>query len=392
MRDDAAASCGIPGRRECSMIATIECSELAIPFKAAFKHASAQRSVTQSIWVTARSRDGQAGYGEGCPREYVTGEGLASARAFVAAHHDEWLAAIHDTDGLSAWIASHREEIDANPAAWAAVELALLDLFGKQRGRSVESLLGLPEISGMFRYTAVLGDAPPHQFEAQLTRYQHAGFGDFKIKLSGDPERDRAKVGALLAMGVPPASVRADANNLWPDSGAAARHLQSLNYPFFALEEPLKAGDLAGMSTLSTATGARIILDESCSRLDQLSTIEIGSGRWIVNLRVSKMGGLIRSLEIVEELRRREMPLIIGAHVGETSVLTRAALTVAMAARDILLAQEGAFGTHLLAHDVVESSLMFGAGGTLNVDQLPIGGTPGLGLDMAMGLIVSAVR
>jgi len=48
--------------------------------------------------------------------------------------------------------------------------------------------------------------------------------------------------------------------------------------------------------------------------------------------------------------------VIVGAHVGETSLLTRAALTVANSARDLLVAQEGAFGTHLLARDVVRAA------------------------------------
>jgi L-Ala-D/L-Glu epimerase len=63
--------------------------------------------------------------------------------------------------------------------------------------------------------------------------------------------------------------------------------------------------------------------------------------------------------------------------VGETSLLTRAALTVAAQAHDLLLAQEGAFGTHLLAADVCEEPLMFGAGGQL---ALRDPAAPGLGI------------
>jgi hypothetical protein len=61
-------------------------------------------------------------------------------------------------------------------------------------------------------------------------------------------------------------------------------------------------------------------------------------------------------------------------------MLTRAALTIANSARDILVAQEGAFGTHLLAHDVIDPPLMFGAGGILDVGTLALGVAPGFGL------------
>jgi L-alanine-DL-glutamate epimerase-like enolase superfamily enzyme len=90
------------------------------------------------------------------------------------------------------------------------------------------------------------------------------------------------------------------------------------------------------------------------------------------------MGGLIRSLQVLERIRDAGLRVIVGAHVGETSLLTRAALTAANAARDILVAQEGAFGTHLLEHDVVDPPIMFGARGELDARDLPAG--PGFGI------------
>jgi L-alanine-DL-glutamate epimerase-like enolase superfamily enzyme len=196
------------------ILESIQLSSLLIPFNLAFKHASAERGTTQTLWVEARSKDGMLGFGEGCPREYVTGESLQSTQTFVAAHLQDWMATIVDLGTLNDWVARHRRDIDMNPSAWAAVELALLDLIGKTEKKSVEALLGLPELSGSFRYTAVLGDASPRQFEAQLAHYLKAGFRDFKIKLSGDRTRDSAKVQALFAANISSRAVRADANNL----------------------------------------------------------------------------------------------------------------------------------------------------------------------------------
>ncbi len=358
---------------------SVRASVLTIPFNVAFKHASAERSVSQTLWVEARTRDGVIGRGEGCPREYVTAESLGTACGFVAAHTDEWLA-MGDLDALTAWAAQHREDIDRNPAAWTAVELALLDLFGKTSGRSVEAILQVPELAGTFSYTAVLGDASPRQFEMQLAHYAEAGFGTFKIKLSGDRTRDLAKVKALAAAGISPQAVRADANNLWRDTDAAIRDLEALGFRFCAVEEPLQAGDHEGMRQIALALDTAIILDESLLRKDQVARLDESPARIIVNVRVSKMGGLLRSLELVRELRLRGIQLIVGAHVGETSMLTRAALTVANSARDLLLAQEGAFGTHLLAHDVIDPPLMFGPGGALEIGTRGIATAPGFGL------------
>lgn len=365
------------------VIDSIAARTLHVPFKAAFVHASACRSATQSIWVTALAQDGTSGVGEGCPREYVTRESVATAHAFVSAHCLDWRSSIGDVATLARWVERHRDAIDAQPAAWAAVELALLDLIGQAEGRTVESLLGLPPLAGCFRYTAILGDASPAAFEAQLAAYQAAGFRDFKVKLCGDLKRDQPKVSALLAAGIVETAVRADANNLWTGAARVLRYLDALRFRFAALEEPLRAGDFAGMRCISKALGTRIILDESMLRADQLSEIRADAHRWIANVRVSKMGGLLRSLRFAAEARESGLPIIVGAHVGETSVLTRAGLTLASGMRDHVVAREGAFGTHLLEHDVVRPSIMFDRNGIVDVAALQIGTAPGFGLTMS---------
>jgi L-alanine-DL-glutamate epimerase-like enolase superfamily enzyme len=362
-------------------IDSIEASVLEIPFKVAFKHASAERTAMQSLWVEVRG-SGIVGLGEGCPRAYVTGETLETSLAFAAAHRVEWLERISDLASLRAWVDGHRAEIDANPAAWSAVEIAIVDALGREAGVPIEVLLGTPELRGTYRYTAVIGDGSPAAFEAQLAGYRKAGFRDFKIKLAGELERDLAKVGALKAAGIAPQSVRADANNLWRDPAAAIAHLGALDFPFFAIEEPLGAGDHPGMREIAAARGARIVLDESALREEQLIPLGPDAERWIVNVRISKMGGLLRSIRVVARARELGLRVIVGAHVGESSVLTRAALCIAEGARDVLVAQEGAFGTHLIERDPVTPCWMFGAGGRLDVASLPAG--PGLGLEKAI--------
>ncbi len=355
------------------MIDSVVARALEIPFKTSFAHASASRQITQSLWVETALHDGTRGYGEGCPRDYVTGETLQGALAFVAQFRQSVQTHIRDLDTLVEWSHTHQADIDANPSAWCAIELAILDALARQAGQSVELLLGLPEIAGRFRYTAVLGDAGAKRFEAELARYLQAGFRDFKIKLSGDPARDLDKVSLLKAAGVAPNAVRADANNLWEAADDAIRFISNLNYAFGALEEPLGAGDHAGMDRIATHSGCSIVLDESLLRADQLTQFADAPSRWIVNLRISKMGGLLRSLTLLATLRNAGLRVIVGAHVGETSLLTRAALTVASVARDCLMAQEGAFGTHLLEYDVIDPPIMFGAGGLLAASGLPHG-------------------
>jgi L-Ala-D/L-Glu epimerase len=133
------------------------------------------------------------------------------------------------------------------------------------------------------------------------------------------------------------------------------------------------------MAQIANALRISIILDVSVSRRDHLQ-IPSAQGQWIINCRVSKMGGLLRSLELLQAAQKRGLGIIVGAHVGETSVLTRAALTLAQMAGERLIAQEGAFGTHLIVRDVAEPPLMFGAGGVIDLSESDLASRPGLGL------------
>ena len=348
----------------------------AVPFKVVFRHASASRDRAENLIVAAYANDGTVGYGEGCPRDYVTGETTASGLDFIRRHADSLIADVADLAGLRGWIVDHVDDIDRNPAAFCAVETALLDLFGRLSGKSIEELVAMPRPRTDFKYSAVLGNAPHFAYLWQLRRYRRRGFNDFKVKLSGDARRDGRKLGALETA----ERVRLDANNLWTSPDDCVRHLARLHRKVFAVEEPLEAGDLAGFRAVGEATDARIVLDESLVRIGQLETLT-DPDRWIVNIRVSKMGGILRSMAVAQRASRLGVGIIVGCQVGETSLLTRAALPVMQAAGEDLTAAEGAFGTYLLRRDLTTPCVMFGHGGRLGPDQVPDG--PGLGLTVS---------
>ncbi|MFN5351126.1 MAG: enolase C-terminal domain-like protein [Alphaproteobacteria bacterium] len=354
----------------------IELKKLEIPFRVSFKHASAQRTKTETIIALAYSESGVIVYGEGCPRSYVTGESIKSCMDFIANHHHD-IVKVDGIDSLKRFISANQPAIDKNPAAWCAIETAILDLLGKLENKSIEAVLGIPEIQGSFHYTAVLGISNPKVFAAQLAQYIQIGFNDFKVKISGDASIDKANIKAISTT-LPSAKIRLDANNLWNNADEAITYLSSIAKYFWAVEEPIKISDYVGLKTLAEHLGCKIILDESFLKIADLDHLSGDSNIWIPNIRISKMGGLLRSLDIAEECRKRGIKFIIGAQVGETSILTRVAISLANAYRDILIAQEGAYGTHLLEHDINDSPIMFGKKGMVNLGENNI---KGLGLN-----------
>jgi L-alanine-DL-glutamate epimerase-like enolase superfamily enzyme len=203
------------------------------------------------------------------------------------------------------------------------------------------------------------------------------GFLQFKVKPSGRYEHDRDRLALFSGECAEDRDVRLDANNLWQDWRVAADYLQRLPGSFTGIEEPLAADDRGGMASLFRETGIPVILDESLLRAGQVAGLADGIG-WRINLRVSKLGGLLRSLDVLEAARDRGIPVIVCVQVGETSQLTRAALTLATAAGDLLAGQEGAFGAHLLSREICRPVLMFGPGGRLGGELVEkLAGMPG---------------
>ena len=359
----------------------LEAYTFPMPFKTVIRHASASRRQVENLIVVAHAQDGQTGFGEGCPREYVTGETMVSGSRFIAQHADSLIAEVGDAPSLRAWMASHRDAIDANPAAFCAMETAVLDLLGKTRKQTVEEVLGLKFPFGEFRYSAVLADWPYPLYRWQHGRYRVRGFSDYKAKLSGDVYRDRRKLRPFSSRSGRRRRLRVDANNLWTTPDECQNHLNAMPVAPFAIEEPLRSGDLQGCRQIAEATGLQIILDESLARAGQMEALH-DPERWIVNLRVSKMGGVIRSLEVAQEAARRGVGVIVGCHVGETSILSRSALTVMQAVGNRLVAAEGAFGTQLLRRDLTVPSLRFDWAGRLELGRVAGLGASGFGLDL----------
>ena len=196
-----------------------------------------------------------------------------------------------------------------------------------------------------------------------------------------DVGRDRRRLGVFASRAGRRLRLRVDANNLWTSPEECQAHLDSMPATPFAIEEPLQPGDLEGCRQIAKRMGTKIILDESLARAGQLEALD-DPARWIINLRVSKMGGVIRSLEVVREAARRDVGVIVGCHVGETGILSRAALGLMQAAGDRLVAAEGAFGTQLLRRDLTTPSLRFDRAGRLDLSRIADMGETGFGLGL----------
>lgn len=305
--------------------------------------------------------DGAQGRGTALPRGLISGENGRSALAFV--HRlDPAQLPVTNPAALRAWVSEQTQHIDWNPAAWTAVELALLDLIAHREQAALETLLDLPGATGSAApsaapwQTALIGEGTAQQVEGWLTRHICDGRRDYKVSLSGQAALDRHRVEALEAGGITGERARAAAHHLWFTADQAAAYLAQLDYPWWAIEEPLAPGAIAEMRRLGARLDLRLVLDESLHRADQLAPLRVDPAHWVALVRVGKMGGLLRALEFMRQAGEMGIDLILACDDDEPPEVVRATRCLASAAAGNLLAFEGAWQVEMHPESPVPAS------------------------------------
>lgn len=340
---------------------------LRLPFRFSFAHALAAREETTNVLVRVRLSDGAVGWGEGVPRDYVTGETVDSCLEVVRERLGPAVlgAEVRDPDDVVPVLeealpfpAGVGENTDG--AARCAVELALLDAFGHAFGLPATHWLG-GAVTDAVRYDAIVPFASPRKLAGIALLCRAAGLTTLKLKVGADPAKDAAALGVLRRLLGARADIRVDANAAWtPES--APRELAALRrFGISAVEQPVPPWPVEGMARVTAAVPELVIADESLRTLEEAEQLAALRGCDAFNIRVSKCGGLLPSRRIAETARQAGIVAIVGAQVGESGILSAAgrALATCIAPRYV----EGSAGTLLLKEDIVAERILPGRRG-----------------------------
>ena len=364
-------------------IVSFELSAVDLPFRKPFKHAAAERNSSYSLFLKCTTDTGAIGFGESLPREYVTGESRESAFAMlrdtilprlVGKSFDSMAdveSFLQDCDGQSpGWVSSDVPQT----AAWCAVDLALLDAFGKAFG--VRALNQADDsLPDAFHYSGALSS--DKGFSLVKSALKQRLFGIRKLKLKVDGVDDIHTVRVLRSVLGRKVDIRVDANMVWNTEQAIEAMQAMSRYGVQSFEQPLAADDIEGAARLVSETGLGVMADESLNNRDSLQRLIDAKACTAANVRISKCGGLIAALNRSREALAAGLTLQVGCQVGESSLLSAAHLRLAQAVQPITYA-EGCFGLFLLREDPAAPLLQFGYAGH---PPQPLNG-PGLGVSI----------
>lgn len=333
--------------------------EVNIPLRFQFAQSNNRAShSSSSAIVELHTTEGLVGFGEACPRMYVTGESIQSMEK--------------DLQGISPQLADLRLErmedwqrqladwrrLGVGPSTLCALELAAIDLICQIHRHSLAQHFELSDLESPITYSQVIPMFKPAKMAKLLERIQHLNPVSVKLKASDQLADNVENIRLLRASFGKSLAIRLDVNAGWTLENAIEFIPVFLDLGVNSFEQPLAAEETGGLQLLTQRFGAdaRIMVDESLLTMEDAQHFlahQIGNH---FNLKISKLGGISAALQIYRLAAERGVPCQLGAHFGETSLLTTAGIVLTKLAGP-MSANEGALGELLLEQDIIHPSV-----------------------------------
>jgi L-alanine-DL-glutamate epimerase-like enolase superfamily enzyme len=187
---------------------------------------------------------------------------------------------------------NHRMDaaLKGHPYVKSGIDIACWDLLGRSTGLPVCVLLG-GRFGKCIRLYRAISQESPAAMAAKVAGYRAEGYTRFQLKVGGDPDTDIERIRAVRDMLRPSDRLVADANTGWSQHEAmrvvrAVRDLDVyIEQPCLSYEECL---------AVRRHTDHPFVLDENIDNLDMLLRAKADLAMDVVNLKISKLGGLTK--------------------------------------------------------------------------------------------------
>ncbi len=314
-------------------ITSIETEPLNLELEAALTVAYGSYPELDYALLKVHTDDGLLGLGEASPDPEVTGETQASVLA--ALQQAASLLVGNDPFDIEHIIAACCETIPAYPAAIAAIDMALYDLMGQALNVPAYQLLGGKSRTGIRLYPVIpMND--PLTMAAMSRKFVDMGADILKIKLGSDPDTDLLRLKSIQNAVGGSIKFRLDINQGWMDAGTSIQTIQKLRrFNIEWIEQPVAAGDMAGLAAVTTAVDIPIMADESCHTPADAVKIACLQAANLINIKLMKCGGLYQATKVLAVAEAAGLPCILGS-MGESSIGSAAGLHFLTAKHSII--------------------------------------------------------
>ena len=246
--------------------------------------------VFDSTVVEVETDAGITGYGECCPLgsaylpAYALGvrSGLAELAPKVIGFDPRDLGALN----------RHMDTVlKGHPYVKAAIDVACWDILGKATGLPVYQLLGGKAQDDIKLYRAI-SQIEPSAMAANVAKYRAEGYTKFQLKVGADADADIARIrlcaGEMRAGDV----LVADANTGWT-MHEAARVVNAVRDVDVYIEQPCPTYEECLITRRRTSLP--FVLDEVIGNVGDLTRGLADGAMDVINLKISKVGGLTKA-------------------------------------------------------------------------------------------------
>jgi L-alanine-DL-glutamate epimerase-like enolase superfamily enzyme len=273
-------------------IASIRAYRVELPLHETTYKWSGGKSVTvfDSTIVRVETDTGLVGYGEVCPLgpfylpAYADGvrAGIRELGPHLIGEDPRQLARLNRR--MDAVLKGH-------PYVKSGIDIACWDILGQATGLPVCELLGGRYGEDVILYRAISQEAPD-EMAARVAGYRREGYRRFQLKVGGDPDVDIARIRTVAAELQPGDRLVADANTGWVQH-EAVRVTRAVRDVDVYIEQPCLTYEEC--LAVRRQCDHPFVLDENIDGLDVLLRARADLAMDVVNLKISKLGGLTRT-------------------------------------------------------------------------------------------------
>jgi muconate cycloisomerase len=223
-------------------------------------------------------------------------------------------------------------------------------------------VLGVQPLRQSVIYGGVIPFVPLEAARTYIGMCAQMRITNLKVKVGPDEAYNEAILGLCRDVLGGEFDLRVDANSAWSSSDSA-RHLETCRrHGVRLIEQPFPVSDGASACARIAAGGFSVMADEGVLTSADVRCLSSSGGAQVLNLRLSKNGGLGRVLSLAAEADACGLSYQLGCMVGETGVLSAMGrLAASLLPRPLYI--EGSYDELLLEANIVSPSFGFGPGG-----------------------------
>ena len=293
-----------------------EFERVALPLADAFSISRGTQETAENVVVRLTDEGGMTGHGAAAPSPHY-GETADTVEAVLPALLDE-AESVGDPHALDRIERRMRERVRGNPAAHAAVSVALHDLAAKRLGVPLYRMWGLDA-----------AECPPTSFTIGLDTTERvrektadaveAGYSTLKLKLGTD--RDAELLDAVREA-APDVTLRVDANEAWTPREAVEKSRLLADHDVEFVEQPIPADNHDRLRFVHERSAVPVAADESVVTLADVPRVADRCD--IVNLKLMKCGGLREARRMIHTARAHGLAVMLGCMIETNAAIAAA--------------------------------------------------------------------